>query len=246
MLRRGPGVGVGLRRHRGFDVLPQGDPLDGVGFQSLIQRGDRRPGRHRGRPAVAVDGDEDHQALGRRGERADLRIRGGDGDLDVHAGPSGVHHPGVHLDQVPGLDRAGEVDVADVGRHAIVAAPPDSQRVGGLVDPFQDPAAVHRTAEERDVGGCSQEPQGEFALSGSHCGNPRARGSMAPHDRPVDRVGHWPTSASASTFARPRETPDRTRRSTVSCAVTAADSPSVSSSGRRDESLMQQRILPAR
>ena len=88
--------------------------------------------------------------------------------LDVHAAAPGVHELCRDLDEVAGHDRAGEPDVADVGRDAVATRPARGERVGRLVDPLQHATAVD--AAVAGVGGRGEEP----------AASSRARGSRRP------------------------------------------------------------------
>lgn len=52
-----------------------------------------------------------------------------------------------------GGNGSGEVDVANVGRHAVFAGPLDGAGIGGLVDPLEDAAAADALGTGDDLVG---------------------------------------------------------------------------------------------
>ena len=140
---RGAGLAVvGLFRHLLFDVLAQFHAglrglLDALFFVSLR---DVRGHLH-ALAGLGVLGHEDDQAVAGAGEHAFTRVGGEDLVDDVHGAPSGHGDAGAHLHDVPGRDRAGEVNVAHVCGDAIGRGPLDGTGVGGFVDPLEDASA---------------------------------------------------------------------------------------------------------
>ncbi len=117
--------------------------------------------------AVLVDGDEDHDAVGRRAQVAVLGVAGRDGDEDVHARRARVDDPGGGLDEVADLDGPREAHVADVGRDAVGPAPAGCRRVARLVDPLEDAPSTHG-AGVAGIGRRSEEAQGDLSGAARH------------------------------------------------------------------------------
>ncbi len=63
----------------------------------------------------------------------------------------------MQFDEFTDGDGPVEVDVADVGGDAVPAAPLGGGGIRGLVDPFEQLAAVDR-ADDAGVGGLDEEP----------------------------------------------------------------------------------------
>ena len=153
--------------HLVFDRLSKFHQLDGVAGELLVLDGFGDPGDDVDRFPGVVDGDEDNDAVGGLLDVEAARITRADVDGDVHAGTARVDNPGADLDHVTDMDRLVEAYPADVDGDTILAAPADSARIAGLVDPLHDRAAVNLPAEV-DVGGLGEESERNFTSTFGH------------------------------------------------------------------------------
>lgn len=163
------GVAVGLVGHGLLDLGPDAGEDLGAGVLDALPLVLGRELRHRrGRPSASIATNTSRHRVVT--SRAWVR---GSARATVHdfqtwsEGPSGVDDPRLHLDQIADGDRLGEMDVADIGRHAVGAGPADGAGIARLVDPFQYLAAPDIAA---DVGvhRRRQEAQGDAALLAGH------------------------------------------------------------------------------
>ena len=129
--------------HLRLDGLAQLNAGLGGFFYAALLVGLRNEGRHRGGLAGGrVLGYEDDQAIAGAGKNAFARVGREHFVDDVHGGTAGHGDAGAHLHDVPGRDRTGEVDMAHVCGHAVLAGPLHGAGIGGFVNPFQDAATA--------------------------------------------------------------------------------------------------------
>ena len=145
---------IGLFFHLFLDGLAQLDAGLGGLFHAALLIGLRHKGRHRGGFAGSwVLGHENNQAIAGASENALARVGRKYLVDDVHRGAAGHGDARAHLHDVPGRDRPGEVDMAHVCGHAVLAGPLHGAGIGGLINPFQDAAAANAGgAGHGDVG----------------------------------------------------------------------------------------------
>ena len=158
---RGPVVG--LRVHLCLDGLAQLDAglRGGLDAQLVIRLGYERG--HWGRLARRrVLGHEDDEAIACAGEEAVARVGGEHLVDDVHGGAARHSNARADLHDVTRGNGAREVDVADVGGHAVRAGPLRGAGVRGLIDPFEDAAAADALgARDKQVRGRGHKAQRE-------------------------------------------------------------------------------------
>lgn len=105
---------IRLFQHLVFDGFAQVDAGEGgVADPDLFIRGGG-PGGDGDGFSVLVQGDEDDQAVAGAAEGAVARVGGEDFVDNVHRRSPRVGDGGLHLDEVPGRDRPGEVNMPDV------------------------------------------------------------------------------------------------------------------------------------
>ena len=154
-----------LRRDQGFDLLAQLHSPARFGLGGPQHRPRRIPLRHLDGAPVVIDRDKDHPALEGVLDTTAPGVARGHIDDDRHARSSGQHELGRHLDEIPDLDRPVEVDVPDVGRHAVTPRPACGTGEPGLVDPLKDAPAAHRAALT-GIRGRREEAQGDLTGGG--------------------------------------------------------------------------------
>ena len=138
--RCGGVVRVGLLQHGRLDGLAQVDAGDRGGFHAALLIGLRRKCRHRGWAPSCILCHENHQAVARAGENTFPWVCREHLVDDVHGSAASHRDPGTDLHNVTRRNRSGEVDVADVGSHAVGRRPLRGTRVCRLVDPLQHTA----------------------------------------------------------------------------------------------------------
>ena len=147
--------GVAFGGHGGFDACAHPYPHSCLAVPLQFKHGDRCPTGYLDRVPGVVDGDENDCALRGLNRLGTGEVTGVDGDENVHAAAPGVDEAGVQFDEFTHADGPVEVNVADAGGDAGAATPLCGDGVGGLVDPFEQRAAV----DGADVAGVSRSDE---------------------------------------------------------------------------------------